>query len=417
MYHSFANNKLCSSLLTITTIETNGFSFSVDGHVFIVAIYRNILSFQFFSANIKIFIWNYQFFYVSLQINSLKVNDTTNSKMEKIDFVVTWLDSNDPEWLKQYEYYKPSSKGDLSKARFRDMNIFQYWFRAVERYAPWVNKVFVVTNGKNPNWLNINHPKLVLVKHEDYMSQEYLPTFNSCAIELSFHRIEGLSEHFVYFNDDMFLNGPAKPEYYFKNGLPCDCNKETCYNVPIFTPKERFNIYMSMLADIGIINAHFNRWRTVCQSPWRWFGIHLGIKGFIMSSILIKQRLFVGFSNFHIEQAYLKSTFEEVWEKEPNFLNASCTRFREEVIANPFIFRYWQFAKNKFYPQKRKFATFHFTEKDVVDRINRVLNDPDIVSICLNDTSFCTDDDFNYIDNNLKILLDKKFPNKSSFEI
>ena len=160
--------------------------------------------------------------------------------MEKIDFVVTWLDSNDPEWLKQYEYYKPSSKGDLSKARFRDMNIFQYWFRAVERYAPWVNKVFVVTNGKNPDWLNPNHPKLVLVKHEDYMSQEYLPTFNSCAIELSFHRIEGLSEHFVYFNDDMFLNGPAKPEYYFKNGLPCDCNKETCYNVPIFTPKERF---------------------------------------------------------------------------------------------------------------------------------------------------------------------------------
>ena len=255
--------------------------------------------------------------------------------MEKIDFVVTWLDSNDPEWLKQYEYYKPSSKGDLSKARFRDMIIFQYWFRAVERYAPWVNKVFVVTNGKNPDWLNPNHPKLVLVKHEDYISQEYLPTFNSCAIELSLHRIKGLSEHFVYFNDDMFLNGPTKPEYYFKNGLPCDCNKETCYNVPIFTPKERFSIYMSMLADIGIINAHFNRWRTVCQSPWRWFGIHLGFKGLIMSSILIKQRLFVGFSNFHIEQAYLKSTFEEVWEKESDFLNASCTRFREEVIANP----------------------------------------------------------------------------------
>lgn len=337
--------------------------------------------------------------------------------IDRIDFVVTWLDSEDPEWQEQYERYKIKAKGDKSKARFRDMSFFPFWFRAVERYAPWVNKIYIVTNGKNPDFLKNNHPKLVFVKHEDYMPKECLPSFNSCAIELNFHRIKELSEHFVYFNDDMFLNGPVSPDYYFHKGLPCDINKETCFNVPIYTKEERFTIYMSMLADIGIVNAHFNRWKTVCQSPWRWFGLHLGIKGLAMTSMLLRQRLFVGFSNYHIEQTYLKSTFNEVWEKEPDFLLASCTRFREEVIANPYLFRYWQFAKNQFYPQKRKFETIHITDRNVISRIEKTLYNTDIVSICLNDTSMCSDEDFNFINTNITKLFERKFPEKSTFEI
>lgn len=337
--------------------------------------------------------------------------------MGKIDFVVTWLDSSDPAWQKQFNYYKTGATGDKGEARFREMNIFKYWFRAVERYAPWVNKVFLITNGKFPDWINKDNPKLVLVKHEDYMPKELLPTFNSCAIELFMHRIKGLSEHFVYFNDDMLLNGPVTPDYYFKNGLPCDYNKETCFNVPIYTRQERFTIYMSMLSDIGILNAHFNRWETVCQSPKRWFGPHLGFKGLLMSLLLMRQRLFVGFSNYHTEQAYLKSTFEEVWEKEPDFLLSSCTRFREDVIANPYLFRYWQFAKNKFHPMKRRFATYHLTDKSVVNDIGKTLQDTKTCSICLNDTSYCSEEDFDFINSYLIKMMEAKLPSKSSFEL
>ena len=337
--------------------------------------------------------------------------------MEKIDFVVTWLDSSDPEWQKLFESYRQDAKGDKSKARFRDMNFFNYWFRAVEKYAPWVNKVYLITNGKFPDWINRDNPRLVLVKHEDYMPKECLPTFNSCAIELHMHRIKGLSEHFVYFNDDILLNTPVSPDYFFKKGLPCDSNKETCFNVPIYTKKERFNTFMSLLADIGIVNAHFNRWHTVCQSPWRWFGPHLGLKGLIMSGILMKQHLFVGFSNYHTEQTYLKSTFEEVWEKVPEFLEASCSRFREEVIANPYLFRYWQLAQNKFYPQKKKFATIHISSKDDIKAIKEALNNPDIASVCLNDTSFCSDEDFDLVTRHLQDFYNQKLPEKSSFEL
>ena len=229
------------------------------------------------------------------------------------------------------------------------------------------------------------------------------------------HKIKGLSEQFVYFNDDILLNDLTTPEYYFKGGLPCDYNKETCFNVPIYTRTDGFGIYMSMLSDIGIINAHFNRWYTVCQSPRRWFGSHLGFKGLLMSCILMKQRLFVGFSNYHTEQAYMKSTFEEVWEKEPEFLQASCTRFREDVIANPYLFRYWQLAKNQFYPMKRKGEYFPL-RKSELGRIEKVLQEEKYTSVCLNDLPFTSEEEFDDIYHSIQNMFEKKFPDKSSFE-
>lgn len=335
----------------------------------------------------------------------------------KIDFVVTWLDSTDPEWQESYYKFQLNNSGYKGNVRFRNMDIFRYWFRAVEAYAPWVNKVFLITNGKFPDWINRENKKLVLVKHSDYIPEEYLPTFSSCTIEMFLHRIKGLSDHFVYFNDDMFLNAPIDPEHYFKNGLPCDLNKETCFNVPIYTKDDKYGIYMQMLADLGVINGHFNRKETVSQSPWRWFGPHLGIRGMVMSFLLFQRRLFAGFSNFHVEQTYLKSVFDEVWDAVPEFMHASCTRFREDVTANPYVFRYWQFARNLFYPSKRKGEFFFLIKHDVLDRIEKAFHDKHLVSVCLNDSVFCTNEEFELIDRGLQQLFETKFPQKSSFEI
>ena len=213
----------------------------------------------------------------------------------------------------------------------------------------------------------------------------------------------------------MFLNAPVKPDYYFKKGLPCDINKETCFNVPIYTKEDKFGIYSVMFADISIINSHFRRWQTVLQSPKRWFGLHLGAKGLIMSFILSRQRLFVGFSYYHIEQAYLKSVIAEVWEKEPDFMNDSCTRFREDLKANQYIFRYWQFAKNLFYPLKRN-GIYIMLAKEALGHIEKVLFEEKYSSVCINDSPLCSDEDFEYISCHVKELFEKKFPNKSSFE-
>lgn len=335
----------------------------------------------------------------------------------KIDFVVLWLDSNDPKWQKDYAKYSSQSTHGIENVRFRDHDTFKYWFRSVEKYAPWVNKVFLVTNGTFPKWINRNCPKLVLVEHADYIPKEILPTFNSTVIEKFLYRIKGLSEHFVYFNDDIFLNAPIIPEYYFKNDLPCDCNKESCFNVPIYTRKDRFGITLAMLAGIGIINQHFNRWRTVLQSPKRWFGLHLGLSGIIMSLLLAKQRLFVGFTNYHIEQPFLKSTFEEVWNLEGDLLTENCSRFRTDTSINQYLFRYWQFASNKFYPKKRNRKFYFLNTKKVLEDIEKVMANESCKTLCLNDSVFCSDEDYEYLRTALPELFEKKFPQKSSFEI
>ena len=335
---------------------------------------------------------------------------------DKIDFVVTWLDSNDPQWKADYaKYRKVKVKEDTS--RFRDWDLFKYWFRAIEKYAPWVNKVYLVTNGKNPDWINPNHPKLVLVKHSDYIPNEILPVFNSRTIELYMHKIPGLSEHFVYFNDDCYLNASITPEYYFKKGLPCDNNEELLSNRPNYNPSNRFNVQIVEYCDIGVLNYHFKRKDVVRQAPKKWFGLHLGIKGLVKSLYLYKHGYFEYFIRRHNEQSFLKSTFEDAWDKEPEMLSKSCTRFRADVSLNPYFFRYWQFATNKFYPDNNKSYKFYIMKKEDLKYIKRALNNPLIKSICLNDSMLMPENEydevFTYIDNEFK----KKFPNKSSFEI
>lgn len=334
-----------------------------------------------------------------------------------IDFVVTWLDSTDAQWQEQYATYSQQTKGHKEAARFRNMDIFQYWFRAVEKYAPWVRKVFLITNGTFPKWINRDHPKLVLVKHSDYMPHEILPVFNSIAIELHMHKIEGLSDHFVYFNDDVFLNAPVSPDYFFKKGLPCDRNRETYNLVPIYDSDDKFGTTMHMLASLGIVNAHFNRWKTVCQSPWRWFGFHLGLRGIILNCMLGRQKKFIGFPIRHYEQPFLKSVFEEAWQDEPDFLNASCTRFREDVSATQYLFRYWQFASNRFWPVRNmKGRLFNLRQNKLKD-VEAALRNPHITSICLNDTPMCDREEYEMLNRSIQEMLERKFPEKSSFEI
>src|SRR5690554_4427002 len=136
---------------------------------------------------------------------------------EKIDFVIPWVDGSDPKWQKVRNQFDDNN---FIVSQYRDWDILKYWFRGVEKFAPWVNKIFFVTWGHVPEFLNLEHPKLVIVRHEDYIPKEYLPTFSANVIETNLHRIEGLSDKFVYFNDDVFITKKVTKEDFFKNGLP-----------------------------------------------------------------------------------------------------------------------------------------------------------------------------------------------------
>ena len=336
----------------------------------------------------------------------------------KIDFVVTWLDANDPEWQSVYHKYRGDKVPQEDKSRYRNWDLFKFWFRAVENYTPWVNKVFLVTNGKVPEWINFNHPKLVLVKHSDYMPEKYLPTFNSRAIELNFHRIPNLSEHFVYFNDDMFINRPLTPEYYFKNGLPCDSTEETLFFTPSWDPQNQFSTKISIYCDIAILNYHFKRENVVKAAKDRWFGLHLSRMGLFTSILLsLKKQRFQFFQWRHFEQPMLKSVIKEIWDVEPDMVDKSCTQFRQDVSFNPYIIRYWQFASNKFMPMKLGSGKNFTLEKSNICSVVKAIEEKKFFSICLNDTPYCSDSDFEEMKNLITNLFEKKFPQKSLYEI
>jgi hypothetical protein len=101
------------------------------------------------------------------------------------------------------------------QARFIAHDELRYSLRSIHLFAPWVRRIHLVTAGQTPAWLDVDHPMVNLVDHAQILPADALPTFNSHAIETSLHRIEGLAEHFVYFNDDFLLGRPVRPEKFF----------------------------------------------------------------------------------------------------------------------------------------------------------------------------------------------------------
>lgn len=140
-----------------------------------------------------------------------------------IDAVYTWVDGDDPAWQAAREQRLVSLGGSehdrrsTGAARFRDREELRYSLRSLLHHAPWIRTIHLVTAGQRPTWL-LDHPRVNIVDHREILPPEALPTFNSHAIEAALHRVPGLSEHFLYFNDDVFLGRPVRPEQFFTAG-------------------------------------------------------------------------------------------------------------------------------------------------------------------------------------------------------
>ena len=158
----------------------------------------------------------------TVPVHPLMLEPTVDDCTFDVDLVYTWVDGNDPAWdsarrerlagVGGAETHTVQAGGP---ARYVDRGELRYSMRGVHLYAPWVRTIHLVTDQQVPAWLDVDHPRINLVDHRDLLPADALPTFNSHAIEAALHRIPGLSEHFVYFNDDVFLGQPAAPEQFF----------------------------------------------------------------------------------------------------------------------------------------------------------------------------------------------------------
>ena len=327
----------------------------------------------------------------------------------KIDFVIPWVDGADPAWKKEKNEYMGCDEPDSGEDRYRDMGILKYWFRAVENYAPWVNQIHFVTWGHLPQWLNAEHPKLHIVNHKDYIPEEYLPTFSSHPIELNLHRIPGLSEHFVYFNDDTLLNGPVTPDFFFHKGKPCDFFQ--CKHV-------HYDIYAHVTTNNVVeVNRFHSYIGTFFKFPGKVFNLKYGLGNSLKNVLkLANIHRFAGFQNHHLPAAYCKKTWLVIWETMPELMHrVSQNRFRTPYDVSQSLFRYWQLASGQFHPVSSVSRGCFLSIAEQKDRLETVLKDLGIKMVCINDTPSSID--FVQTMEQIVTAYETKFPQKSSFEI
>lgn len=325
-----------------------------------------------------------------------------------VDFVVTWVDGSDKRWLSKRQEYEKINLDDQAEARFRDYNLFHFWFRAVEKYAPWVNKIYLVTDNQIPVWLNTSHPKLVIVDHSDIIDEKYLPTFNSSAIELNLKNIKMLSEHFVLFNDDMFLNAPVKPtDFFWYDGMPRDT---AGFNT--IMPVENFDHVVAN--NMIIINKKFNKFSVICKQFTKFFNIKNGPLNIYTSLLLFFPR-FTRFYDLHLPYSIIKSEFEKVMDENiVIYEETSSNRFRSTTDITIWSVRYTQLAEGLFKPRRYNFGKFYTLKK--VDKIVRDIKYGYHKVIDINDSDDVSSAEFVNTVRKLSEAFRNKLSKKSKFE-
>ncbi|WP_026452225.1 Stealth CR1 domain-containing protein [Aequorivita capsosiphonis] len=332
-----------------------------------------------------------------------------------MDFIIPWVDDNDPAWRKEYLKRKNGESLGTEESRFRDWDNLQYWFRGVEKFTPWVNKIHFVTWGHLPKWLNINHPKLNIVNHTDYIPKEYLPTFNSRTIDLNYHRIEELSEEYVLFNDDVFLLDFLKKEDFFKNGKMRDMG--------VFDIIVGWRDYdHTILSGISVITKYFSKTGTVRQKPFNWFNLKYGFFNNItnLGILPIKRYGHPSFKEFHLAQPARKSTLNLLWDKEFEKMHSACQpEFRDLHSVNHFVQRYYDLASNNFLPiDMRKRGSYfrlkHNSDPKLVADFIRKQKKP---MVCLNDYPDLDGELYTRMKDSVNNAFECILPEKSSFEL
>ncbi len=334
-----------------------------------------------------------------------------------IDFVLPWVDGNDKEWIEDKSRYIDNGLSiDAEINRYRDWDNLKYIFRGIDEFAPWVHKLFFITWGHLPEWLNTQNDKLIIVNHRDYIPEKYLPTFSANPIELNLHRINDLSEHFVYLNDDLYLiNSCEESDFFGRNGLPCDLFVE---EPPTFVKKDVFNDIL--INDLILINKNFDRQEVFKEHKRKLYSLK-NKRSFVKNVVLstMRRHEFFGIEFSHLHQPFLKSMFDRVWEDNPDVLDSVCyNRFRGVDDVNQYVIKYYQMLTGQFEPYnwRKTGIVYQLNDSTVGNNINEAVVDikeQKHKMICLNDSNVTN---FDITKKQINNALESILPQKCSFE-
>ena len=292
-----------------------------------------------------------------------------------MDIVITYVNNLDAEWQKDYEKY---TNTPILEKRFRDWGTLKYLMRGIEKNMPFIRKVHLVVARESqiPAWINRENVNIVL--HSDIIPVEYLPTFNCNPIEMHLHRIKGLDEEYLYFNDDFFPLKPLKPTDFFNNGCGI------------------LGISRHMLA--------LNMFKKICRNSNR----------IARKALSLKPSLFF-LRPQHICSPMLKSECEELYNKVKSDIAASMTLTRESNNLNQYLFLDYMYLKGKL--RNKRLSKKHFSLGIASkSEMRKFLGNPTHSLVCINDVQMS---EKSYIDIRKSLLetFEHILPNKSKYEL
>ena len=313
------------------------------------------------------------------------------SDSSDIDLVYLWVDGNDPKWQKKRSslFKKIGINTSINfNGRYSNNDELKYSLRSVERYAPWIRKIFIVTDNQTPAWLDIKNPKIKIIDHKEILPYESLPCFNASVIEHFLHKIPNLSEHFLFSNDDTFFNKTVIPTNFFgKDGFPIvRLNRK---------PFRRFRWFFR---------------EKILKKPHKLYSIAV-----YNAAELVKHRFGIFYNGLphHNIDSYLKSDCERVAEQIfKNEIDAmKINHIRSANDTHRSIYSYVALAENRGhlqYVSSKVSLHVHIQNYRHYEKLKKY----NPTFFCMNDTEYANENDRI----KLKVWLNKRFSQKSEFE-
>lgn len=311
-------------------------------------------------------------------------NSTKELRKGVIDYVMPFVDGADINWVEEYNKYSPEKiDPDINgMERYRaNQQLLKYHFRGIEKQMPWIGVIhlLVASESQVPDW--INRDKVHIITHDKFIDKEFLPTFNSSTIEMFLPKIKGLSDKFIYSNDDLYYVYTLKEKFYFED------NK-------IKTLIEAHPIQKGEIMPV---------WKQLFVNSWN----------LINPDKKVNNMCYEYYVPPHIECGMLKSSLIEVWNKYSDKMKASCTRFRDKKNLNQYIYTFNEVAKGNYVKGVHSYRNFNTKVKE--DVLRNAIQNPNenkvIRSFVLNDVG-----DTGII----KVLeeeLGKLYPDKCKYEL
>lgn len=265
---------------------------------------------------------------------------------EKIDAVITYVDNSDPVWLENFLKYCDSS----DTPRYRPYGTLPLFVRGIRKFMPFVGKIFLVVS--NPEQVPAElGGKVEVVLHKSIIPEKYLPTFNSTTIEMFLHKIPGLSERYVYFNDDMFPVGKLSETDFFRGGKP---------------------VYFKMCGDErGTI------WTRQIYNSYR---LAKRVSGYSADEHGVGGGKY--FYVRHSPTPLLKSDCEEIFSAAEKDILYSLTKLREPFNFTQYLFSDYSMMKGNYASGGFPFAFYTVLE---LDALEEDLKSGKSLAVCVND--------------------------------